>query len=67
MGGGQAGGFRLASLLTLIDTKSTQNSNVTLLHFLAKVLWAKHRNLYDFDLELDKVFRDNQYTERACV
>ena len=45
----KVGGFRLASLLTLVDTKSTSNTNVTLLHFLAKVLWANHPNLYDFD------------------
>eukprot|EP00658_Telonema_sp_P-2_P058604 TRINITY_DN4711_c0_g1_i14.p1 TRINITY_DN4711_c0_g1~~TRINITY_DN4711_c0_g1_i14.p1 ORF type:complete len:411 (+),score=127.91 TRINITY_DN4711_c0_g1_i14:221-1453(+) len=48
-------GFRLASLLTLVDTKSTANAKVTLLHFLAKVLWAKHRELYDFDLDLQGV------------
>lgn len=44
----KADGFRLSSLLTLVDTVSPNEKEVTLLHFFARTLQEKHAELEHF-------------------
>ncbi|KAJ0963461.1 hypothetical protein J5N97_028583 [Dioscorea zingiberensis] len=48
---GSAVGFRLDSLLKLIDTRAT-NNRMTLMHYLCKVLATRSPNLLDFHEDL---------------
>ncbi|KAK3092739.1 hypothetical protein FSP39_006760 [Pinctada imbricata] len=52
---GNASGFRLSSLSNLIDTKSSNNRNLTLLHYLVDLLERKFPEVMRIDAELTNV------------
>lgn len=52
---GNASGFKLASLNRIIDTKSSSNSKITLLHYLIMVLERKYPEVLNLEQELAHV------------
>lgn len=52
---GNASGFKLASLNRIIDTKSSSNSKITLLHYLIMVLERKYPEVLKLEEELAHV------------
>lgn len=52
---GNAAGFRIASLNKIIDTKSSLNKKVTLLHYLAEVIELRFPELLDLENEIISV------------
>lgn len=52
---GNAAGFRLASINNLIDTKSSVDRNVTLLHYLVEILERKFPKIMPLESELPDV------------
>ncbi|KAJ8308329.1 hypothetical protein KUTeg_013203 [Tegillarca granosa] len=52
---GNASGFRLCSLNNIIDTKSSVNKNVTLLHYLVETLEKKFPDVLKLEADLPNV------------
>lgn len=52
---GNAGGFRLASLNRLVDTKSSCSKGTTLLHYLVQILESRFREVLEIEEDMPHV------------